>query len=155
MDYFQGVVAEFLRANRGVFINPECLIQLDTDTTRKGRHWYCDVMAVSFPERRAFLCEVTYSRSLDALIKRLQAWEQNWAEIGDAVRRDASLPADWQVQAWVFIPNACRDAYKSKLSAFLPNDGKMPRPRVTLLEKVVPWAYPAERKEDYLESMES
>ena len=28
MDYFQGAVTEYLRANRATFVNTECLIQL-------------------------------------------------------------------------------------------------------------------------------
>jgi hypothetical protein len=42
MDYFQGVVTEYLRADRTIFVNTECLIQLDGgDPPGKGRHWYC------------------------------------------------------------------------------------------------------------------
>lgn len=49
MDYFQGVVTEFLRANRSTFVNTEYLIQLDeVKTPLKARHWYCDALAVNF-----------------------------------------------------------------------------------------------------------
>jgi len=39
MDYFQGVVTEYLVANRASFINSELLIQLDADKILKGRNW--------------------------------------------------------------------------------------------------------------------
>jgi fused signal recognition particle receptor len=49
MDYFQGVVTENLRANRAAIVNTECLIQLEPgDSPAKGRHWYCDGIAVNF-----------------------------------------------------------------------------------------------------------
>ena len=53
MDYFQGVVTDYLRANRSVFVNTECLIQLDEGNKQlKCRHWFCDAMAVNSLRRR-------------------------------------------------------------------------------------------------------
>ncbi len=41
MDYFQGVVTEYLRAKRSVFVNTEFMISLDEgDKPKKDRHWY-------------------------------------------------------------------------------------------------------------------
>jgi len=158
MDYFQGVVVEFLRANRGVFVNTECMIQLDTDELKKGRHWFCDVMAVDFHHKSVYLCEVTYSKTLHALLTRLKTWDTNWKALCDAVCRDAGIDREWTVTPWVFIPQSCLMTYKGKLPLFLQARGdatQMPKPRLTLLEKVVPWAYPGERKEDYLEVLET
>jgi hypothetical protein len=62
MDYFQGVVTEFLRADRAMFVNTEYLIQLDPGTSLgKGRHWYCDALTINFKDSTVYLCEVTYS----------------------------------------------------------------------------------------------
>ena len=36
-DYFQGVVAEYLRADRGVFVNPEILLQLEPGASPKKK----------------------------------------------------------------------------------------------------------------------
>lgn len=158
MDYFQGVVVEFLRANRGVFVNTECMIQLDKDTLKKGRHWFCDVMAADFHNRSVYLCEVTYSKTLHALLTRLKSWDTNWEALCHAVRRDSDIGHDWDIQPWVFIPESCQATYKEKLPMVLPsqNDGvRMPIPRVTLLERVVPWKYPGERSDDYLEAFEN
>jgi hypothetical protein len=88
MDYFQGVVTEYLRANRSTFVNTECLIQLKPgDSPAKGEHWYCDAVAVNFQEKAAFLCEVTYSRTLQSLFTRLAGWINNWAGIESALHR--------------------------------------------------------------------
>ena len=112
LDYFQGVVTEYLRANRSVFVNTECLIQLDEgDRQIKGRHWYCDAMAVNFKESKVYLCETTYSATMQSLLSRLQAWQSNWSELARAVLRDAGAPSDWNVQPWVFIPKGHHDGF--------------------------------------------
>jgi hypothetical protein len=42
MDYFQGVVTDYLRANRATFVNTECCIQLNPgpNPDTGGPHWY-------------------------------------------------------------------------------------------------------------------
>lgn len=52
MDYFQGVVAEYLSADRAKFMNPECCIQPSPGDSPKasGPHWYCDLVAISLRE---------------------------------------------------------------------------------------------------------
>jgi hypothetical protein len=83
MDYYQGVVMEYLRADRSVFINPEFLIQIKPGKKPpKGSSWYCDVLAVKFGSDSSdpttvYLCEVTYSQTLQGLMKRLKAWNDN------------------------------------------------------------------------------
>lgn len=80
MDYYQGVVTGFLRADRAVFVNTECCIQLHPGANPDvGMHWYCDAVAINMRERQVFLCEITYSKSLDALVKRLNGWCANWS----------------------------------------------------------------------------
>src|SRR5271157_6537115 len=82
MDYFQGVVTEYLRAKRSVFVNTECLISLDEgDNPKKSRHWYCDVVAVDFKESTVYLCEISYSATVQSLLTRLQAWRKCWSEL--------------------------------------------------------------------------
>ena len=79
MGYFQEVVTEYLRADRAVFVNTECLIRLHpNDISTKGAHWYCDAVAVNFREKSVHLCEVSYSTTLHALGARLQTWAKNW-----------------------------------------------------------------------------
>lgn len=160
MDYYQGVVLEYLRADRSVFVNPEYLIQLDEGVAKKGRHWYCDILAVSFRTPRAiYLCEVTYSSTAHALLRRLKEWDANWTEICDAVSKNCGGTSGWQICPWVFLPKEVLEKqYQKKLSQFLPprtQQQQMPLPRVTALEKVAPWRYKWDRITDNLESVHS
>ena len=145
MDYFQGVVTEYLRANRSVFVNTECLIQLDEGNVQlKGRHWFCDAMAVNLKEQTVFLCEVTYSTTMQSLISRLQAWQNNWQELHCAVLRDSGAPKEWKVQPWIFIPEPHHKTFAKKFVQSHLTTGSvpsMPKPRITYLESVLPWTY--------------
>ncbi len=146
MDYFQGVVTEFLRANRSTFVNTECLIQLDEgDTPAKRRHWYCDAVAVEFERSIVSLCEVTYSTTMQPLIARLRAWDSHWPLICKAIARDCHVPDSWSIRPWLFVPEKLYEhVLKSKLTAFLceaPRADRMPYPEVTYLEHVAPWNY--------------
>ncbi len=144
MDYFQGVVTEYLVADRAAFVNTELLIQLDLDAPKKGRHWYCDAAAVSIREETLFLCEVTYAKSMSALSKRLLAWDANWEELREALARDCGIPGSWTVQPWAFVPEEYSESLKSRIEplASIERGGDdMPYPRITFLESVVPWNY--------------
>ena len=156
MDYFQGVVTEYLRAKREVFVNTEFLIQLDPgDVQVKGRSWYCDAVAVSFRDSAVYLCEITYSSSMHALITRVQDWEVHWAELCTAVRRDSGIPKEWHFQPWIFIPEKYHPVFWKKFALLTPAVGTtihMPKPHETYLESVVPWKYRTwDRKVDVLE----
>ena len=148
MDYYQGVVAEYLDANRAVFLNTECFIQLDPGSdTPKGTTWYCDIVAVNLRESKVYLCEVTFSRDLSGLLKRLKTWDENWPRVCAALQRDCSIPADWPIQPWVFIPAERWQILQSKHQS-----DNMPVPRVTYLESVVPWTYSSDsRTEDAID----
>lgn len=153
MDYFQGVVTEYLRANRSVFVNTEFLIKLDDgDKQFKDRHWYCDAMAVNFKERSLYLCEITFSSTMQSLISRLQAWQNNWDELVNAVVRDSGVPANWKIQPWTFIPKKYDVVFAKKLAMLKASNvqkAQMPAPRVTFLEDVLPWEYRSwDRKKD-------
>ena len=160
MDYFQGVVTEYLRADRSVFVNTELLIQLEPgDSPAKGRHWYCDAVAVNFRESVAYLCEISYSVSMHSLLSRMKAWGTHWAPMCAAVARDCRIPKDWEIEPWLFIPRANHGALARKLALIgKQGDGTcpMPVPRVTYLEKVTPWNYRSwDRKDDAIEQLES
>lgn len=148
MDYYQGVVTEFLRADRAIFVNTECCIQLHPGTSPgAGMHWYCDAVAINMREHQVFLCEITYSRSLDALLKRLTGWNANWPALRLALVRDLCVPADWPVTPWVFIPSDREELLKLKLARLGQRAAEtltqMPKPKITHLERVAPWNYNA------------
>lgn len=148
MDYYQGVVANFLDADPAVFINNEYYIRLD-GLPAKGNSWYCDIMAVNMKEQAVYLCEVTFSKSLGGLAKRLQAWDENWPQICQAIRQKSAIPSSWIIQPWLFIPEQPKQALLAKLGSI-----QMPQPRLTWLESVVPWNYNSdERFKDWLEPL--
>jgi hypothetical protein len=153
MDYFEGVVADYLSADRAMFVNPQCRIQLNAgDTPQKGEYWYCDILAVNFRESTAYLCEVTLSRNVAALNKRLREWNAHWVSVRDALARDNSIPVDWDVRPWVFVPDAQKELVRQKVRQFLLPDGgreQMPEPKVTSLEDVTPWQYDTPRRSSY------
>jgi hypothetical protein len=144
VDFYQGVVVDYLRADRAVFVNTECCIQLNEglnpDTT--GPHWYCDAVAVDFLHSEVFLCEVSYAEKLAALTKRLKEWSQNWSGVLKALERDCKVPEGWRVRPWLFIPTHLVDGLVSNLKTMTAADGSpVFAARITPLEKVQPWLY--------------
>lgn len=150
MDYFQGVVREFLQSDRALFVQDELVIDLDADEARpqgknlKGRHWICDVAAVNLREECLYLGEVTFSESLQALTTRLQSWAMVWPELCEALARDSGIDPSWKVIPWTFIPQERHELLQRRLEAMDrigDSPGFMPIPRVTYLEDVVPWKH--------------
>jgi hypothetical protein len=87
MDYYQGVVVEYLHADRAIFVNTECCIQLDDcRNVDRTKHWYCDA-----GNRTVFLCETTFTRQPAALIRRLIEWHDKWPDVLEALKRDSCL----------------------------------------------------------------
>jgi hypothetical protein len=146
LDYFQGVVTEYLRADRGMFVNTECCIQLNpgSNPDTSGPHWYCDAVAVNFRLQKIYLCEVTYAKSLSALKTRLAAWAAHWEGVRHALVRDCSLPEDWAVQPWLFVPSHLRAGLETKFAIHRDDatgNSTMPVPMITELEDILPWKY--------------
>jgi hypothetical protein len=142
MDYYQGVVIDYLRADRHVFVNTECRIQLNPgpnpDIT--GPHWYCDAVAVDFRAETVFLCEITFSTTLRSLLKRLNEWSKDWSIVVQALKRDCHLP-HWPVRPWLFLPELKVELLLKKLPNDVGAQSGMPVPRITNLEVVQPWKY--------------
>lgn len=159
MDYYQGVVIEYLRANRTVFVNTECCIQLNAaeNPDSSGPHWFCDAVAVDFEKRSIFLCEVSYAKTLGGLLKRLTEWNLHWDGIKTALIRDCRLPQDFQFLPWLFIPKHSAHAAESGLERIRKSDGPpalLPYPRITFLEDVAPWKYRCWNRRDTEDSPE-
>jgi hypothetical protein len=143
MDYYQGVVLNYLRSDRAVFVNPECLIQLvDGPVPPKGSHWYCDAVAIDLRNEVVFLCEITYAAGLSALIGRLKAWAQNWSAIRDSLAKNCCVNGCWPVRPWLFVPEEFVPALVLKLQGIKAADGTpVFQPRITPLESVGPWKF--------------
>lgn len=140
MSHYQDVVRDFLHAKKSIFVSPELKIQLYQNNEDKGNYWYCDIVAIDLKNNTAFLCEVTYSKTCQALIKRLKAWDSNWQELKDALVRDCGIPKNWDIEPWIFIPQSRHE--KIRGLGFI----NMPSPRVTYLESIPPWMYEEENR---------
>ena len=141
MDHFESIVLEYLRADRSLFVNTQCCIQLNPgdNPDTSGPHWYCDAVAVSFKSKAIFLCEITYASPPNSLMKRLAAWNKDWPILCQALARDSGVPTDWPVKPWLFVPESLVDRVTSFVASMEPLT--MPQPKVTKLEEVLPWRY--------------
>ena len=140
MDFYQGVVVDYLRADRAIFVNTEYCIQVNPSPNpdTSGPHWYCDAVACDFRSHTVWLCEITYSKTLSGLVKRLNEWHQNWPGVCAALNRDSHLPDGWQVRVWIFVPGEFLVNLGEKLKAIRATGF---RPKITPLEWVQPWRY--------------
>ena len=153
LQAYEGVVIDYLRADRNIFLNTEYCIQLDPGKDlQKDRHWFCDGVALEFSTKTVFLCEISYASNLTALFNRLKAWHKNWSAIREALERDSSLsvlssstssPEPWKVRPWLFVPFIPEEPkkYGALLVEKLAPVKSVLRPRITPLEMVQPWNY--------------
>jgi hypothetical protein len=144
MDYYQGIVIDYLRADRAVFVNAEfCLQKNEGDNPDgTGPHWYVDALTVDFRSKVIFLCEISFARGLGALLKRLEGWREHWPSIPTALIRDACLPVGWPVRPWLFVPQEFIPVLTKKLEPLVSDNGRpLPTPRITTLEMTQPWLY--------------
>lgn len=144
MDYYQGVVLDYIRADRAVFVNPECCIQLvdKLNPDDSGPHWYCDAVAVDLRNEKVFLCEMTYERGSSKLLKRLRAWAEHWEGICAALVRDCKVKPNWAVRPWLFVPEDEKELLSllAKVNAIKGSNGlPLFQPRITTLESIQPW----------------
>jgi hypothetical protein len=141
VDHFEGVVLDYLRANKATFVNAQFCIQLNpgSNPDTSGPHWYCDAVAINFKNKSVHLCEITYASPPASLVKRLGAWSGSWPAVCEALRRDSGIPEGWHVQPWLFV----RRDIEARILAFLAGlpISSMPPPRITHLEDVLPWHY--------------
>ncbi|HYP57810.1 MAG TPA: hypothetical protein VEQ35_05945 [Beijerinckia sp.] len=144
MNHYENVVIDYLRSDRAVFVNTECCIQLNQgdNPDTSGPHWYCDAVASDFRTQTVFLCEISYSKQLADLTKRLKGWHESWDLVRLALKRDSFLPENWPARPWLFVPESLLPLLFKRLVQI---GGAIDRlnyvPRITPLEMVQPWRY--------------
>jgi len=143
MDFYEGVVLDYLRADPALFLNAQCLIQLNPgdNPDTSGPHWYCDAVALDLRNSTVFLCEISYSKGLYDLRKRLEHWHEHWAGVRAALVRNCHVNPEWPVRPWLFVPKdlvAKLVVFLSDLSAGAALNFV---PRIRTLEMVQPWHY--------------
>lgn len=143
MNYYENVVMDYLRADRTLFINTECCIQLNEgdNPDTSGLHWYCDAVAIDFRASTVFLCEVSYSLTLADLFKRLKGWFANWDAIRVALVRDSKVPQGWPIRPWLFVPEQRVGLLVRRLKQLSDEVEQVAVPVITTLEMVQPWNY--------------
>ncbi len=146
ISYHEGAVIDYLRADRSLFVNTECCIQINEaeDPDTSGPHWYCDAVAADFRERTIFLCEISYANPPRSLQKRLADWTKHWPNVCAALARDSHLPQEWPVRPWLFVPEHQVDWIVQKVRDLQEGASvgeHLPDPRITPLEFVQPWKY--------------
>lgn len=146
MDYYQAVVIDYLRADRAIFLNTECCIQLEDKENPDDcdPHWYCDAVALDFRNTMIFLCEISFAEKLESMAKRLRAWTDNWQNIRQALERDSKVSSlkGWELRPWLFVPKETIPLLLKRLDKMKGSDGHLVfRPRITPLECTQPWLY--------------
>ncbi len=135
MDYFQGVVLEYLRADRSCFVNPEFWIRGNLKSAHDKPHWFVDVLALQMERKEVWLCEVTYAKQPRALIQRLKDWKAHWTTINQTLKEDTFIDKDWPLIPWVFGAPDTLKVVDPVLKDLFPEGKSMS------LDKVLPWLY--------------
>src|SRR5579871_1589157 len=145
MDYYESVVVNYLRTDRAIFLNTECCVQLNQakNPDTSGHHWYCDAVALDLRAEMVFLFEISYAKQLPDLIKRLKGWHDHWELVCHALNRDSFVPAHWPVRPWLFVPEELVSLLLKRLEQVRGAESLKYVPRITTLEMVQPWKYPA------------
>jgi hypothetical protein len=144
MNYYENVVIDYLRADRAIFVNTECCIQLNQaeNPDTSGPHWYCDAVALDLRAKTVFLCEISYSSQLTDLAKRLKGWHDHWGLVCQALKRDSFLSDDWAVfRPWLFVPEEFIPLILDRLKQIGGAESLKYVPLITPLEMVQPWKY--------------
>lgn len=143
MDYFEGVVLNYIRSDRSVFVNSECCIQLNeaSNPDKSGPHWYCDAVCVDFRNKNILLCEISFSSSLSTLVSKLKDWNIYWDRLAFSLERDSNLPKGWPVRPWIFVPEIRIPLLLKRIKEFSENGTLNYTPLITPLELTQPWRF--------------
>jgi hypothetical protein len=143
MDHYEGVVFDYLRADRRLFLNTEFCLQPNPTKNPEKAHWFLDALVVNVGAKQAFLVEITFAEKAQRLRKKLADWREHWPAILKALARDAHLTEEWQVRPWLFLPERqIKDlvGWPRNFGA-MNSQHKSPAPRITPLEMTQPWCY--------------
>jgi hypothetical protein len=143
MDYYESVMLHYLRSDRAFFVNSEACIQLNASANpdNSGPHWYCDAIAADFRTKTVFLCEISYSKGLAGLTKRLKGWHDDWEKVCLALARDSFLDKGWPVRPWIFLPEEFVPLLLKRFAEICDGQTLIFRPRITPLEMIQPWRF--------------
>ena len=128
-NFWEQGVEIYLAIDRGVFISPQYLIG-----EPKGWKAYADFLALSFPDRTAWMVEVT-TNPAKKLSDKVSQFE---AEYSPRIRNQLvehkvlSADAGWQIGLWPFVP----EAWEAQVEEWL-RKANVAKYRVTTLNNAV------------------
>jgi hypothetical protein len=143
VDYYENVMIHYLRSDRAIFVNSECCIQLNqgSNPDSSGPHWYCDAVAADLRNRSIFICEISYSKGLPGLTKRLKEWHNDWENVCNALVRDSFLDKTWPIRPWLFVPEERVKLLLERFEELRSGAALKFRPLITTLEMIQPWRF--------------
>lgn len=101
-DIWEQAVEIYLALDRGLFLNPEYLV--GTPGEWEG---YPDFVAICFPEKTAWMVEVT--RAARGLGRKISEFSKDYStRIREQLIRHQVIPphdADWKFGFWAFVPS--------------------------------------------------
>ena len=157
MDHYKTVVMDYLLADKAVFVNTACRIQLDAEGTPENpkQHCSCDAVTIDLRHGAVYLCETAFEHKLPSLLKKLSAWTKNWDSVQTALRRECMVPANWRVHVWLFVPRKSIEMLDERLEQLRQTVGARFKVKLTALEEVQPWRFSRwERREEAWETNE-
>lgn len=143
MDYYESVMIHYLRSDRAIFVNSECCIQLNQsgNPDTSGPHWYCDAVGTDLRNRTIFLCEISYSKDLPSLTKKLREWHRDWEKVCNALICDSFLDRTWPIRPWLFVPEHLVPLLLQRFEELSGGGALKLRPLITTLEMIQPWRF--------------
>jgi len=111
-DIWEQAVETYLAIDRGLFLNPEYLV--GTPGEWEG---YPDFLAICFPEKTAWMVEVT--RAAKGLSRKISEFSKDYSSrIQEQLVRHQVIPpgdTDWKCGFWAFVPKQDCEDVRSRL----------------------------------------
>ncbi|GGF19198.1 hypothetical protein GCM10011611_26370 [Aliidongia dinghuensis] len=114
-DIWEMAVEEYLTMDRGLFLNPQYVIGTPGEWEASA-----DFLALAFPERIAWMVEVTKAPR-PALYSKIKGFESDYApRIREGLARHkvvpaGGAPADWRIGLWIFAPKTALTNIKEQM----------------------------------------
>jgi hypothetical protein len=138
MDFYQGVVAEYVASNRAYFVSGEFMIP-----RKAGGYFLVDLVAISPSEQHVYLCEVTYSQRIANIIRKVKCYHQERDDIQAQLFKIAGISTNWKLMPWLFVLAKHHKTIDARLRVECPNW----HVRIDDLETVGPWNFPSGYRE--------
>lgn len=132
---YENVIAAWLVADGQTLIAPQYPLRIGEPTMAEPVRWP-DILAVQPKNRRAFLCEVTWSKDWSRHGKKIAEYRDHIDNIRASLEHWLGIEGEaWQISVWYFVPAAHVEKIRS-----METGVDFPL-KVTSLESIKPWSY--------------